>query len=114
MKHLLSPLDFSTEELDALFELADDIERNPEKYAHCRDSSVEKMSSAPFSDTFKLFFGIRHHLPSQRFIGFCHLAFGVMLVDALAYGTDLCSPDRSRNGLVEHFDLAAVSTPNQI
>lgn len=34
MKHLLSPLDFSTEELDALFELADDIERNPEKYAH--------------------------------------------------------------------------------
>lgn len=34
MKHLLSPLDFSTEELDTLFELADDIERNPEKYAH--------------------------------------------------------------------------------
>lgn len=34
MKHLLSPLDFSTEELDALFELADDIERNPEKYAN--------------------------------------------------------------------------------
>lgn len=34
MKHLLSPLDFSTKELDALFELADDIERNPEKYAH--------------------------------------------------------------------------------
>ena len=28
----------------------------------CRDSSVEKMSSAPFSDTFKLPFGIRYHL----------------------------------------------------
>ena len=34
MNHLLSPLDFSTEELDALFDLADDIEKNPEKYAH--------------------------------------------------------------------------------
>ena len=27
MNHLLSPLDFSTEELDALFDLADDIEK---------------------------------------------------------------------------------------
>lgn len=34
MRHLLSPLDFSTKELDRLFELADDIERDPEKYAH--------------------------------------------------------------------------------
>lgn len=34
MRHLLSPLDFSTEELDRLFALADDIEREPEKYAH--------------------------------------------------------------------------------
>ena len=34
MNHLLSPLDFSTEELDALFDLADDIAKNSEKYAH--------------------------------------------------------------------------------
>lgn len=34
MNHLLSPLDFSTEELDALFDLADDIEKNSEKYAN--------------------------------------------------------------------------------
>lgn len=34
MRHLLSPLDFTTKELDALFTLADDIEKNPEKYAH--------------------------------------------------------------------------------
>lgn len=34
MRHLLSPLDFTTKELDELFEIADDIERNPEKYAH--------------------------------------------------------------------------------
>ena len=34
MKHLMNPLDFSVEELDTLFQLASDIEANPEKYAH--------------------------------------------------------------------------------
>ncbi|MDE6053561.1 MAG: aspartate carbamoyltransferase, partial [Lachnospiraceae bacterium] len=34
MRHLMSPLDFSTEELDRLFTLAEDIEKNPAKYAH--------------------------------------------------------------------------------
>lgn len=33
MRHLMNPLDFSVEELDKLFELAMDIEKNPEKYA---------------------------------------------------------------------------------
>lgn len=34
MRHLMSPLDFSVEELDKLLDLANDIEANPEKYAH--------------------------------------------------------------------------------
>ncbi len=34
MRHLMSPLDFSTEELDLLFGLAEDIRKNPAKYAH--------------------------------------------------------------------------------
>lgn len=34
MKHLLSPLDFTVSELDSLLNLANDIEANPEKYAH--------------------------------------------------------------------------------
>ncbi|MCR4640467.1 MAG: aspartate carbamoyltransferase [Lachnospiraceae bacterium] len=34
MRHLMNPLDFSVEELDKLFDLAADIEKNPEKYAH--------------------------------------------------------------------------------
>ncbi len=34
MRHLMSPLDFSTEELDRLFTLAEDIEQNPARYAH--------------------------------------------------------------------------------
>ncbi|HBV83533.1 MAG TPA: aspartate carbamoyltransferase [Lachnospiraceae bacterium] len=37
MRHLMSPLDFSTEELDKLFTLAEDIEKNPNKYAHACD-----------------------------------------------------------------------------
>ena len=37
MRHLMRPLDFSLEELDQLFELAEDIEKNPGKYAHSCD-----------------------------------------------------------------------------
>ena len=37
MRHLMSPLDFSVEELDQLLDLAGDIERHPEKYAHACD-----------------------------------------------------------------------------
>ena len=33
MRHLISPLDFSVEELDKLLDLANDIESNPDKYA---------------------------------------------------------------------------------
>ena len=32
MRHLISPLDFSVEELDDLLDLASDIEKNPDKY----------------------------------------------------------------------------------
>ena len=34
MRHLMSPMDLSVEELDTLLDLANDIEANPEKYAH--------------------------------------------------------------------------------
>ena len=37
MRHLMSPLDFSVEELDRLLDLAHDIEKNPDKYAHLCD-----------------------------------------------------------------------------
>ena len=40
MRHLMSPLDFTTEELDRLFDLAGDIERNPQKYAHSCDGKI--------------------------------------------------------------------------
>ena len=34
MRHVMSPLDLSVEETDKLLNLANDIEKNPEKYAH--------------------------------------------------------------------------------
>ena len=34
MRHLMSPLDFSIDELDRLLDLANDIEKDPNKYAH--------------------------------------------------------------------------------
>ncbi len=40
MRHLMSPLDFTTEELDALFDLACDIEKNPARYAHACDGKI--------------------------------------------------------------------------
>ena len=40
MRHLMSPLDFSVEELDKLLDLAGDIERNPRKYAHMCDDKI--------------------------------------------------------------------------
>ncbi len=40
MRHLMSPMDFSVEELDRLLKLANDIEAHPEKYAHACDGKV--------------------------------------------------------------------------
>ncbi len=40
MRHLMSPLDFTTKELDELFDLANDIEKNPEKYAHACEGKI--------------------------------------------------------------------------
>ena len=37
MRHLMSPLDFTVEELDKLLDLANDIEAHPDKYAHACD-----------------------------------------------------------------------------
>ncbi len=37
MRHLISPLDFTVEELDDLFKVAKDIENNPKKYAKVCD-----------------------------------------------------------------------------
>ncbi len=40
MRHLMSPLDFTTEELSKLFDLANAIEQDPAKYAHACDGKI--------------------------------------------------------------------------
>lgn len=40
MRHLIDPLDFSVEEIDALLNLAGDIERNRERYSHLCDGKT--------------------------------------------------------------------------
>ncbi len=40
MRHLMSPLDFTPQELDRLFDLANDIEHNKKKYAHACDGKI--------------------------------------------------------------------------
>ena len=40
LRHMMNPLDFSVEELEELFDLAGDIERNMEGYAHKCDGKI--------------------------------------------------------------------------
>ena len=52
MRHLLSPLDMSVEELDSLFDLANDIEKNPDKYADaCRNKKIATLFYEPSTRT---------------------------------------------------------------
>ena len=52
MRHVMSPLDFSTEELDQLLDLANDIEKDPEKYAHaCEGKRLATLFYEPSTRT---------------------------------------------------------------
>ncbi len=52
MRHLMSPQDFSVEELDKLMDLANDIEDHPEKYAHaCEGKKMATLFYEPSTRT---------------------------------------------------------------
>ena len=52
LKHVLSPLDFSVEELEKLMDLAVDIENNPAKYAHvCAGKQLATLFYEPSTRT---------------------------------------------------------------
>ena len=52
MRHLISPLDFSVEEVDKLLTLANDIENNPEKYAEvCKGKKLATCFYEPSTRT---------------------------------------------------------------
>ena len=52
MRHLMSPLDFTVEEIDKLLDLASDIEAHPEKYAHaCEGKKLATLFYEPSTRT---------------------------------------------------------------
>ena len=52
MRHLISPLDFSVEEIDKLLSLANDIEKNPEKYKEaCKGKKLATLFYEPSTRT---------------------------------------------------------------
>ena len=52
MRHLMNPLDFTVEELDKLFDLANDIEKNPEKYSEkCKGKKIATCFYEPSTRT---------------------------------------------------------------
>lgn len=52
MRHFLNPLDFSIEELDTLIDLADDIRRHPDAYAHaCTGKKLATLFYEPSTRT---------------------------------------------------------------
>lgn len=52
MRHLISPLDFSVEELDKLLNLANDIEKNPKKYSEaCKGKKLATLFYEPSTRT---------------------------------------------------------------
>lgn len=52
MRHLMSPLDFSVEELEQLLDLASDIEADPQKYAHaCAGKKLATLFYEPSTRT---------------------------------------------------------------
>lgn len=70
MRHLMSPLDFTVEELDNLFNLAGDIEKNPDKYAHaCAGKKLATCFYEPSTRTRLSFEAAMHNL-GGNVIGF--------------------------------------------
>lgn len=52
MRHLMSPLDLSVEELNSILDLASDIEKHPDKYAHvCDDKRLATLFYEPSTRT---------------------------------------------------------------
>ena len=52
MRHCMSPLDFTVDELDQIMDLANDIEKHPEKYAHaCEGKKLATLFYEPSTRT---------------------------------------------------------------
>lgn len=66
MRHLMSPLDFTTGELDKLFSLAGDIEQHPDKYNHiCNGKKLATCFYEPSTRTRLSFESAMYNLGGQ-------------------------------------------------
>ena len=86
MRHLINPLDFSVEEIDKLLSLANDIEKNPEKYKEaCKGKKLATLFYEPSTRTRlnKRFFKSVWHFPCSRLSSICALAMA-LFKDCLA------------------------------
>ncbi len=74
MRHLMNPLDFSVEELDKIFDLANDIERKPKKYARiCNGKKLATLFYEPSTRTRLSFEAAMYNLGGQV-LGFADAA----------------------------------------
>ena len=83
MRHLMSPLDFSVEELDQLLDLANDIEQHPAKYAHACDGKI--MATLFYEPSTRT--RLSHEAAMLRLggsvLGFCSAAKGESVSDTI-------------------------------
>ena len=86
MRHLISPLDLSIEELDEILSLGQAIMQNPEKYSHvCDGKKLATLFYEPSTRTRlnKRFFKSVWHFPCSRLSSICALAMA-LFKDCLA------------------------------
>ena len=83
MRHLISPLDFTVEELDQLLETASDIEKNPAKYQDaCKGKKIATLFYEPSTRTRLSFEAAMINLGGQVLCAMRHPKEGAALVAA--------------------------------
>ena len=101
MRHLMSPLDLSVEELEHLLDLANDIERNPEKYAHaCDGKKIATLFYEPSTRTRLSFEAAMMNLGGKA-LGFCSASKGESVSDTIRVVScfaDICAMRHPKEG----------------
>ena len=120
MRHLMSPLDLSKEELDDLLTLASDIEKNPKKYAHvCDDKRLATCFYEPSTRTRLSFEAAMMNL-GGKVLGFSSagsssaakgesVADTIRVVSCYADICEMCIRDRISVAIMIRYEHSATS-----